>query len=143
MRYIEKSDTPPKCLTDYISECDTLGVPRPFIAEEHCSTFFRYTINGEIIPNGEYGRWDDYLNNILPEGDVTDAFECIKILNLNCSTLVSERKQYVDILLKYLVSHTKEDVQEKVTEWNKGETYPSYITMLTQYITRRYPDIAI
>ena len=232
MRYIQKKDTPPSCLTEYIEECEKLGITPPllykdfnrtrelrhalsieqhnvccycqrevegrtriehlypengpdkkkseglqldyhnlfascidsmgkapelqccdvakgntlireFIKEAECAGFFRYTINGEIIPNGTYHKWSDYENaDELPK-DEQDAKNCIKTLNLNCSTLVEDRKQCVDLLISFLSQSDEAKVQRKVAQWFQSQTYPSYIELRIQYIRKKYPQINI
>lgn len=232
MRYIQKKDIIPVCLSEYLAECDALGVPHPllykdfnrtselrrelsleqhnvccycqravegrtriehlypengtdkqkseslqldyynlfascidsmgktpelqccdvakgnalireFIKERDCTRYFRYTINGEIIPNGSFHTWDDYEGaDQLPQ-DVKDAKDCIKTLNLNCSTLVEDRKRCIDTLILFLKSHEEKEVQLKVNQWLQSSTYPSYIELRLQYIRTKYPQIAI
>ncbi len=47
--------------------------------------FFRYNILGEIIPNGSYDQWQEYLvHKDELTVDLKDATDAINTLNLNC-----------------------------------------------------------
>lgn len=76
---------------------------RGFITETNCSLFFKYNILGEILPNGSYDNWKDYVSNKLTLlGSVKDAYDTINILNLNCHQLVEDRKGDVYALLSII-----------------------------------------
>ena len=229
MRYIKKKATPPDCITEYISECNSLGVPHPllykdfnrtkelnevlsseqhyiccycqravkgfriehlypekgpdekkslelqlnynnlfascidsqgkpqnlqfcdvakgnsvireFIKEKKCSSFFRYTLNGEIIPNGFYNTWKEYESLLSEDKDIQDAINCIKTLNLNCTTLIEYRKECIDVLIRFLSLKSLEEVQSVVNDWMSSDKYPSCFELRLQYIREKYPQI--
>ena len=125
----------------YCGESKGNKVIRAFIREKQCASFFRYTINGEIIPNGEYGTWREYEEDTQLFGDIKDAKESIDVLNLNCPTLVNDRKELINIILNFLLKYDQTIVEEKVKEWISGESFPSYVDMRIQYVKHRYPEI--
>ena len=111
---------------------------RGFIQEENCSSFFRYNILGEIIPNGDYNSWADYLNHEANlSGDVKDAMEAINVLNLNCHFLKEDRKRELDALVRVISHLSKEKVNEKMREFEGAETYPRYIDMLLFFMAKK------
>ena len=114
---------------------------REFIREVDCTRYFRYTINGEIIPNGVFHTWSDYEKADALPRDVQEAKDCIVILNLNCSTLVEDRKKCIDMLILFLNQSSEDSVQHKVEQWLQSNTYPSYIELRLQYIRKKYPNI--
>lgn len=111
---------------------------RCFIQEEECSSFFRYNTLGEIIPNGEYDCWDDYIAHKEElEGDVKDAMESIDILNLNCHFLKADRKGDLDGLLRIISTLSKKDVENKALFFEQAEQYPRYIDMLLYFMAKK------
>lgn len=111
---------------------------RGFIQEKNCSSFFRYNILGEIIPNGEYDSWADYMKHEADlSGDVKDAMEAISVLNLNCHFLKEDRKRDLDALVRVINLLSKEKVNEKMREFERAETYPRYIDMLLYFMAKK------
>lgn len=111
---------------------------RGFITEENCRNFFRYNILGEIIPNGDFDCWKDYVShkNELTK-DVKDAFEAIEILNLNCHFLVEDRKGDLDKMLRTITNLPKEKVDQKIQEFGNAGVYPRYIDMLLYFMGKK------
>ena len=107
----------------------------PFIQMEDCESYFRYNVLGEIIPNGEYSRWEEYRlhKNELPE-EQRRAFDAIETLNLNCHSLREDRREDLYRLLSILPRRSKEEIQRKIDEFLGGERYPRYISMLLYYM---------
>lgn len=67
-----------------------------FLQLKNCSDFFKYTINGEILPQCPYNSYEDVLKNRNKLTSVQqDALEMIECLNLN---VVSLRKFRVNVL---------------------------------------------
>lgn len=107
------------------------------ICKENCSSYFFYSLSGEIIPAQRRElQWEKY--KVLPKTVFTDdeneAFECIQVLNLNCNFLKEERKQCIDALhimygtkKKGELIHIREDLLAR-------EQYPPYIELRLQYI---------
>ena len=111
---------------------------RGFIQEKNCSSFFRYNILGEIIPNGEYDSWADYMKHEADlSGDVKDAMEAINVLNLNCHFLKEDRKRELDALVRVIGRLPKEKVNEKMREYEQAEIYPRYIDMLLYFMAKK------
>lgn len=81
------------------------------IKNPECQRLFKYNLIGEILPNGPYDGWDGYLSNYaqLPRGQQLIIDE-IKILNLNCNSLVDERKKVIETIVCWAAVTPKENV---------------------------------
>lgn len=111
---------------------------RGFIQAPDCTAFFKYNVNGEILPNGEYDDWNNYVKNAERLTDnVKAAYEEIKILNLNCNKLVNDRKNDFDMLLKWLLQSSKNDVEQKIISIESAEYFERYIDMLLYYMRKK------
>lgn len=131
-------------LPPHLQYCDVAKankIIRPFIQEENCIEFFRYNIRGEIIPNGSYWTWDEYINNEHEDGDIIDAVGCIKTLNLNCTTLVEKRRKCIDNLIKILSVKPKVEVEAMIDNWCISKKYPDFVDLCIQFIKHKYPDL--
>lgn len=111
---------------------------RGFIQEEACSSFFRYNNLGEIIPNGTYRQWEEYLENKDKlSQDIKDATEAIDVLNLNCHSLVAGRRKCIDCLIEQLNKLSKEEVDDIITEYEATEVYPRYLDMRLYFMRKK------
>lgn len=111
---------------------------RGFIQEEGCNGFFRYNTLGEIIPNGSYDQWQEYLvHKDELTVDLKDATDAINTLNLNCHFLVEDRKGDLDKLLLLLNGFSKDQVQEKMIEFEQSETFLRYVDMLFYFMKQK------
>ncbi len=103
-----------------------------------CSGYFIYNVLGEILPNGEFDKWDDYLiNKDHLVGMVRTAFQEICDLNLNCNSLVSERKLLTETLLKSLSQSSPIDVGNLMAAYESSAKFPGYIDMQLYYMRKR------
>lgn len=108
---------------------------RAFIQERTCSSFFKYNTSGEILPNGNYGNWDDYVRNATTLiGDVKDAYDTINTLNLNCNRLVTDRKMDITTIIGIMVRCTKQEVDEAIVQWERENHYFRFIDSLLYYM---------
>jgi uncharacterized protein (TIGR02646 family) len=75
-----------------------------FLALTECSTYFRYSVLGEILPNSHvYRTFEEFKNNLDLLDDRTKlAFNAIKILNLNVKHLMTEGKKIMDKMFRIL-----------------------------------------
>lgn len=108
------------------------------LQRKSCHSLFKYNSIGEIIPNGVYLKYDQYLEN---EASLTqeqkEALQAIKVLNLNCSYLVTERKAVQTKLFKVLSIVAKERIERKVKEFEAQDKYHRFIDMLLYYMKRK------
>lgn len=110
---------------------------REFIKEEQCQSYFRYLSTGEIVPNGTYYTWADYEQATDLSQDEIDAMQAIKVLNLNCVSLVEERKECLTDLMRLIPKRSKDEWQQQIDKWLSLSTYPAFIELRLQYL-RQY-----
>ncbi len=111
-------------------------VIREFIKEEKCQTYFRYLSTGEIIPNGRFHTLREYEESEELTDDEEDALGAIRVLNLNCKTLVEDRKCCLTELLRILTERSKEKWRQQIDRWLSAETFPPYIELRLQFLNR-------
>lgn len=111
-------------------------VIREFIKEEKCQTYFRYLSTGEIVPNGRFHTLKEYEESDNLNDDEKDALDAIKVLNLNCITLVEDRKCCLTELIRLLPKRSKEEWRKLIDCWLAADTFPPYIELRIQYLTR-------
>lgn len=108
---------------------------RAFIQERTCSVYFKYNISGEILPNGSYSNWNDYVSNAKTLlGDVKDAYNTINTLNLNCNRLVTDRKNDITTLISIISRCTKQEVDDAIVQWESEMYYFRFIDILLYYM---------
>ncbi len=110
----------------------------PFIQKENCNKFFRYNSLGEIIPNGEYCKWNEYKENRDQlEGMVREAADAIDVLNLNCNSLKSDRRESLEVLAAWALGKDSKAIRNKMMEFGSRHQYPEFIDMLLYFMERR------
>ncbi len=110
----------------------------PFLQKENCQEYFRYNVLGEIIPNGEFLKWDDYLaNRSKLNGMVRKATDAIEVLNLNCNSLVSERYMYQQFLMKWTLGKDVKTIKNKMLEFKSRHQYPDFIDMQLYFLKEK------
>lgn len=110
----------------------------PFIQKENCVEYFRYNNLGEIIPNGDYPCWDDYLSHksqLL--GMVKEAVETIERLNLNCHSLVADRRICFDELMDWSIGKDKQAIKNKMQEFETNSVFPEFIDMRLYFMGKK------
>lgn len=108
------------------------------INDEVCSELFRYNTLGEIIPNGDFDKYEDYLQNedSLNQNN-EDALKAINVLNLNCTYLVTERKA-VQTKLFIILSRVPNDIiNTKIAEFEILNRHYRFIDMLLYYMRKK------
>lgn len=111
---------------------------RGFILEPYCTKYFKYNVNGEILPNGNYISFDDYKQNRAALSmDERGALTTLEVLNLNSITLVNDRKRDFDRLINALVRIPKHKVDTLLVEFELRTRYPRYIDMLLYYMRQK------
>lgn len=109
-----------------------------FIQEQTCGVHFKYNISGEILPNGSYSNWSDYVSNATTLiGEMKDAYDTINILNLNCNRLVTDRKNDITTLISLINKCTKQEVDETIVQWESENHYFRFIDALLYYMKRK------
>lgn len=107
------------------------------IAKPDCDLRFKYNLVGEILPAGEYLNWDKYLDNYnnLPK-DIQLLVDEIKVLNLNCNSLVSERKKVIDSLVNWIKMESPDEIAARMEQIDSDSSYPIFYSMLKYFIER-------
>lgn len=109
-----------------------------FIQNSDCVECFKYNVLGEIIPNGEYDKWEDYQINYSALPVVQkDAVYTIQNLNLNCNYLKDDRKKEITALLSILVTMSKEQIEERISIIESEPCYLRYIDLLLYYMKKK------
>lgn len=108
-----------------------------FIKWIDCASHFKYSIDGEIMPEGIYRSLEEFKNH-MEALDVKQrkALEAIITLNLNQISLKDERKKDIMALIKMLNKLTFDQVQQKINEFN-NKPYQRFIDMLLYYMKQK------
>ena len=126
-------------LPKHLQYCDVAKgnhIIREFIKEQQCQSYFRYLSTGEIVPNGSFATWKEYVEATDLPKDEVDAINAINILNLNCHSLVEARKTCIMELLSLLPKRSKDEWHQKIDEWLSASTYPAFIELRLQYLKK-------
>lgn len=107
------------------------------ICRTDCVNYFYYSLTGEIIPiEKSQPDWKNYV--VLPIETLTkreqDAVKCIKTLNLNCASLVADRKVCIDALFQSYKAMSAEELIRIKEELLAKAQYPSYVELRLQLI---------
>ncbi|GAB6010639.1 HNH endonuclease family protein [Viscerimonas tarda] len=109
-----------------------------FIKCVDCNTHFKYNSLGDIIPQGIYNTIDEFeRNKTLLTFKQKEVLRAIKILNLNQSSLVEERKKDLTALLTMLTKLTKQQVQAKMQVFNQKPYKYRFVDMLLYYMKQK------
>lgn len=111
---------------------------RNFLADKDCASYFKYNIFGEILPAGDYVRYEEYLENENELSELQkEVLRAIKVLNLNCSYLVEERKKVSYSLMKVINKIPKEKIKTKIVEFNNADRFYRFIDMLLFFMRKK------
>lgn len=108
------------------------------IKDTHCSEYFRYNNLGEIIPNGNYGQWAEYVEHSGSlVGRIADAYECIKILNLNTTSLLLYRNEVRERFMTMVKDFDTTKLKEYIESYQSAPTYQELLDMKLQLMRQR------
>lgn len=114
----------------------------PFIQVRDCQNFFRYNSLGEIIPNGKFSKWSDYLDNREElNGMVKEAVDAIDTLNLNCNALVSDRQTSFRVMMKWASGKDAKAIKHKMLDFESRHQFPDFIDMLQYFLQKRIDNL--
>lgn len=92
-----------------------------------CEDRFKYNLIGEILPNGSYNVWSDYISSYSQLSQAQkDIVDEITVLNLNCNSLVEERKNVIESIVSWAVNTSKEDVIRQLALWKTSSEFPIF-----------------
>lgn len=108
-----------------------------FIRDPKCQDMFKYNLIGEILPNGSYDNWSEYISNyaqLSPEQK--DLVEEIKVLNLNCNSLVEERKNVIESIVSWAVNTSREKVNHQLELWRTANEFPIFYSTIEYILSK-------
>ena len=108
---------------------------RGSITEADCESRFKYNLVGEILPAGEYFSWAEYLEDYenLPK-DIQRLTDEIRVLNLNCNSLVSERKKVIESLADWIKIESPDRIATRLVEIGSESSFPVFYSMVKYFI---------
>ena len=117
------------------SKCNAI-IP-DLICRTDCASYFYYSLTGEIVPiEKRQMGWEGYA--ALPIDSLTErekeAVTCIKALNLNCASLVADRKICIDALFQSYKTLSSEDLIRIKEELLAKAQYPAFVELRVQLI---------
>ena len=107
------------------------------LLDEECSRYFKYNVNGEILPNSSiYNSYDEFIQHReLLTSDQSKALSMIEGLNLNEKDLKFRRKNIISDLFesaKFLSTHK---IQHKILVLhNEQERYIEFVDLVIYYL---------
>lgn len=108
-----------------------------FLQDKHCKHYFKYNIIGEILPNGAYFSFDEYIakKSILPQNQ-KDALEAISILNLNQEVLRKRRKLVIEDFFRLagIYNLSKQSAALKIQRLNNENPYTPFLDARIYYL---------
>lgn len=128
-----------QCYPKELQHCDVAKgneVIREFIKEKGCQSYFKYLSTGEIAPKGNFFTLKEYEDAEILTPDEQDALNAIHILNLNCHTLVEDRKTCLTELLELIPTRNKDEWRQTICSWLTAPIFPSYIELRLQYLIK-------
>lgn len=115
---------------------DKLKINRNFLLMRNCSDYFKYNVNGEILPTCPYNSYNDVLNNRTSLTSIQlDSLQMIEVLNLNVASLTTFRKEVLSDVMNYLKDKTAGQVAGKIQILNNEKmTFVPMIDMVLYFL---------
>lgn len=114
-------------------------VPNDLFRNPKCQSYFRYNANGEILPDGSWSDWKS-VEKAAVQGQLTpgeqQAFNLIKLLNLNLFALVSLRKKVCNIVFASLQNKSKQQINRMVQNLNRASEKVEFISLQIYFCKR-------
>lgn len=108
-----------------------------FIRDPKCQDRFKYNLIGEILPNGSYDNWSEYIFNYTQlSQDQKELVEEIKVLNLNCNSLVEERKNVIESIVFWAINASGEEVNHQLELWKTANEFPIFYSTIKYILSR-------
>lgn len=115
------------------------SVPNDLFRNPKCQSYFRYNANGEILPDGSWSDWKS-VEKAAVQGQLTpgeqQAFNLIKLLNLNLFALVSLRKKVCNIVFASLQNKSKQQINRMVQNLNRTSEKVEFISLQIYFCKR-------
>lgn len=112
------------------------------ISDPQCEDRFKYNLIGEILPNGSFDDWKAYLSNYsqLPRSHQQIVDE-IKILNLNCNSLITERRNVIDTIASWVSVTQSKDVMKWAETSEQNDELPIFYSTIKYILRMIHPEI--
>jgi uncharacterized protein (TIGR02646 family) len=106
-----------------LQHCDVIKanelIPK-YILHPLCETFFAYNDEGEIIPFGNYKRFQDFQKNYITlSADQKMLLATIELLNLNTDSLKSQRRNMYEIWYKEVLEMEENELLTELEKFYK------------------------
>lgn len=122
----------------YCGEAKHNRIIPELIKDTHCSDYFRYNNLGEIIPNGEYLQWAEYVEHSSSlTGEIADAYECIRTLNLNAIPLVLFRNEVRERFITMAKGLDVSKLKDFIASYQSAPTFQELLDMKLQLMHQR------
>jgi len=117
-----------------------------YILDPKCSDYFRYNRSGEILPYGDFKRYQDYYNNFHKLNPEQQAIlSTIEILNLNAERLKTKRQYFILPLLQNINGFSKVQIEQKIEDYKTTDRFGKLkrfcgvaIYLLEEYLKRKH-----
>lgn len=110
-----------------------------FLSQIDCKTFFKYNVLGEILPNGVYSTEHEYEKNVsMLSTHQQEVFNTIKVLNLNCNTLVEKRKNIMFEVIKLANNMSENQINAKIQKLNHHQPVAiSFVDLVIHFLQQK------
>ena len=101
------------------------------ITNPDCENLFKYNLLGEILPNGPFDDWEQYISNYRTlSQEIKVIVDEISILNLNCNSLVDERKKVIETVATWAIGQEPESVRRWLDAVELDIRYPVFFSFI-------------
>lgn len=113
-------------------------IQRNFLQMRKCSDYFKYNVNGEILPQCPMNNFNDVCNN---RGALTsiqsEALQMIEVLNLNVDSLKEFRRKVVDDILNSTLDKSKQQLNYTIQKLNtEQKEYVQLVDMVIYFLKK-------
>ncbi len=112
-----------------------------YISHPRCSAYFRYNLDGEILPFGSYTSIKSCVKNLdRLNAEQKTVLATIELLNLNTERLESQRKSVICELFKRLGGLGKDRIEQEIQEYeNKDDDgkFKSFCEVVLHFLNER------
>jgi uncharacterized protein (TIGR02646 family) len=118
-----------------------------YISDVDCGKYFAYSLSGEILPHGSYKSIRSCVRHFSNLTSTQQAvLATINILNLNASSLVAQRKSFIQELIKQINSLAADSIEKMIIKYQEREAekikrfYGVALYFLKDYLRRKFPN---
>lgn len=108
-----------------------------FLRDPNCRSFFKYSISGEIIPQGNYNTQEEYLaNRNKLSADQVRSLDTIITLNLNQGPLKELRKRAIIEMIKLSQTFSSAQARGKIQRDNFSNSLAPFVEVVIYYLNK-------